>query len=621
VTALLAAVALVVASAASAKSYDLTQANVAVRIANDGSLLVREDITFSFSGAFSGAYRDIPLRAGESIDHVLVSENGQAFRPGGNTKLGSSDTPGKYGVERDSGKVRVVWHYQALDEQRTFSITYRFRGLAVAYDDVVDVNMKVWGDEWRTSLGRLSAVMILPGPATGPRYRVYGHPRWVKGITAKFPTKATLQAVDVPAHQFVEMRVVFPRRLLTSTAGAKVVHGNGLATIVHEEVADEQSYLDNQAQIDDAKHHWLRTAGYLLLIGLVPALVVIGLVWLVFGRERRTDYDREYEQQPPTDTQPALVPPLLRQSMEPGSLEFTATLFDLIRRGYYTSKPVTTEHDSWGGLKKEQVSDLELSLGDQSIELEPNENSVAAVFNSVLASGPERLSNMRDRIKADRTENAKRFESFKDRVGTAIKAKRWYVGQGAVAIWIAIVGFVVAGAILIAIPGTRWRSQAPRFADIVLLAIGICMIVDAAALFFAFLHAKTWRRRTKSGETEAERWQAFRHYLTDFPRLQDTPPATLQLWERFLVYGIAFGIAERVLQGAQLRMPKELHDQSSVYWITPYGDLGSGASAFAIGDLSAGFGSALAPPSSSGSGGGFSGGGGGGGGGGRGGAW
>ena len=129
--------------------------------------------------------------------------------------------------------------------------------------------------------------------------------------------------------------------------------------------------------------------------------------------------------------------------------------------------------------------------------------------------------------------------------------------------WIVIVRFIVAGAILIAIPGVRWRSNQPRWTDIVLLAIGICMIVNAAALFFAFLHAKLWRRRTKSGELEAERWQAFRRYLTDFPRLQDAPPATLQLWEQFLVYGIAFGIAERVLQGAQLRMPQELHDQST----------------------------------------------------------
>src|SRR5207302_2637125 len=226
VTALAAVTALAVAPAAEAKSYSLTQANVAVRIAKDGSLLVREDISFFFYGSFSGAYRDVPLRKGESIDHVGVSENGQRFTPGGNTKLGSFDTPGKFGVERHPDKVRIVWHYSASDEQRTFTISYRFRGLAVAYSDVVDVNLKVWGGEWKTSLGRLSAVMALPGSAKpGPRYRVYGHPRWVKGVTARYPTEATLQAVDVPAHQFVEMRVVFPRALLTSTAGAKVVAG------------------------------------------------------------------------------------------------------------------------------------------------------------------------------------------------------------------------------------------------------------------------------------------------------------------------------------------------------------------------------------------------------------
>ena len=71
-------------------------------------------------------------------------------------------------------------------------------------------------------------------------------------------------------------------------------------------------------------------------------------------------------------------------------------------------------------------------------------------------------------------------------------------------------------------------------------------------------NTKLWRRRTRDGQLEAQRWEAFRRYLSDFPRLDDAPPATLELWERFLVYGIAFGIAERVLQGAQLHMPEEL---------------------------------------------------------------
>ena len=170
------------AGAAQEKSYSLPKAVVDVEIAGDGSLLVREDITFSFSGSFSGAYRDIPVRRGERVDLVSVSEGGRRYRPGGNTALGSSDQAGKYGVEANSQRVRVVWHYRAFNEQRVFTIRYRFRGLAVAYDDVVDVNLQVWGDEWPVAVRDLHADMALPRPIglQGTRYRVWGAPEWVQ---------------------------------------------------------------------------------------------------------------------------------------------------------------------------------------------------------------------------------------------------------------------------------------------------------------------------------------------------------------------------------------------------------------------------------------------------------
>ena len=55
----------------------------------------------------------------------------------------------------------------------------------------------------------------------------------------------------------------------------------------------------------------------------------------------------------------------LRQGGEAGSYEFTATLFDLIRRGVYKAEPTTTERPIWGGLRAETVSDLELSAGKE----------------------------------------------------------------------------------------------------------------------------------------------------------------------------------------------------------------------------------------------------------------
>ena len=110
--------------------------------------------------------------------------------------------------------------------------------------------------------------------------------------------------------------------------------------------------------------HFLRRKTYIdrlrvFALGVLPALAITSFGFWRFGRGLETRYDREYEQEPPTDTAPALVPTLLRQGGEAGSFEFTATLFDLIRRGHYQAEHVTTERSIWAGLRTERVSDLE----------------------------------------------------------------------------------------------------------------------------------------------------------------------------------------------------------------------------------------------------------------------
>jgi uncharacterized membrane protein len=94
------------------------------------------------------------------------------------------------------------------------------------------------------------------------------------------------------------------------------------------------------------------------------------------------------------------------------------------------------------------------------------------------------------------------------------------------------------------------------------------MIDGAAVLFHASWIAKLIRRRrrTLDGQLEAQRWEAFRRYLTDFPRLHDVPAASLSLWETYLVYAIAFGLARRVLAGAELYRLEEL-SRSPVFWL------------------------------------------------------
>ena len=585
-----------------------------MRVQTDGSLVVDENITYAFDGSFSGAFREIPLRDGELIDEVGVFESGTSYRAGASAELGSSGEPGTFGTADTDEGLRIVWHYAAASEQRTFRVHYRLRGVATGYDDVVDVNLKVWGDEWEQRLDRLTATLIAPGRVE----RAWGHPVNVRGDVTLAGEQATLRAIDIPPGRFVELRALVPRNAFNSTLGMRTEPGAALDRIVAEEQEDAAAYERDRERLDDWLSSPLRTLLVLLLLGLGPALAAIAFVGWRFGRERATGYDREYEQEPPTETQPSLVPSLLAQGGTAGSLEFTATLFDLIRRGRYRAEPVTTERKVWGGLRSEQVADLQLSLGDVEAPVEAFEAPVARVADAILAGGPERLSEFRERIEADREANSERFDDFKSAVGSAVSARGWFRSDGLVTLVGGLLLFGLLGALLLFLGLRRLETFAPRWSDVLLVALGACAIVNAVVFGGALLNRRLWRRRSPAAQAEAERWEAFRRYLTDFPRLAEAPPATLELWERFLVYGIAFGIAERVLQGAQLHMPEALAQASSLYWISPHGGLGSGPTSLGIGDLAAGFGSALAPPSSGsgGFGGGFSGGGGGGGGGG-----
>ena len=490
----------------------------------DGSVVVDENITFAFDGTYTGAFREIPLRDGEAVDEVGVFESGTAYRAGASAELGSSGEPGTFGTTETDDGIRIVWHYAASSEQRTFRIHYRLRGVATGYDDVVDVNLKVWGDEWEERLDRLTATLIAPGRIE----RAWGHPVSVRGDITIDGEQVTLRALDIPPGQFVELRALVPRNAFNSSLGMKTESGAALDRIVAEEQEDAASYERDRERIDDWLSSPLRTLLVLLLLGLGPALALIAFVGWRFGRERGTGYDREYEQEPPTETQPALVPMLLAQGGTPGSLEFTATLFDLIRRGRYKAEPVTTERKVWGGLRTEQVADLELSLADVEAPVEAFEAPVASVVDAILVDGPERLSEFRERIEADRESNSERFTEFKSAVGGAVTTRGWFRSDGLVTLIGGLLLFGLVGALLLFLGLRRLETFAPRWSDVVLIALGACSILNAVVLGGALINRRLWRRRSPEAQAEAERWEAFRRYLTDFPRLAEAPPATLR---------------------------------------------------------------------------------------------
>jgi Predicted membrane protein (DUF2207) len=133
-----------------------------------------------------------------------------------------------------------------------------------------------------------------------------------------------------------------------------------------------------------------------LLVALSAGMMAF--VYLRYGREPRVDYEGRYEREPPTDDPPAVIGAIISQKPSVGTKEFTATLFDLIRRGVLSAQPVSVMKDGLWGDKT--MTDLRVDLGSYDRgSLENVEGSVINVAHRVLSYGPVNLTEFEECMK------------------------------------------------------------------------------------------------------------------------------------------------------------------------------------------------------------------------------
>ncbi len=73
--------------------------------------------------------------------------------------------------------------------------------------------------------------------------------------------------------------------------------------------------------------------------------------------------------------------------------------------------------------------------------------------------------------------------------------------------------------------------------------------------------AKKTGTLTQKGANEQEKWRALKRYMENFSLLDQREVPELALWEKYLVYATAFGVADKVLDQLKVRYP-ELTNES-----------------------------------------------------------
>lgn len=605
---------------ASAKDYWFPKVRVTADVGRDGVIRVTEERTFRFSGDFHWAFYSLRREGfSELADFSVADENG----PYRGTPSDTAE-PGTFFMSEKDGAYVARFYYSANDTDKTFTFRYRLNGVIKAYEDAADLYLKLVGTGWEKKTGLFEGYVNLPGETAPDRVYVFGHGP-LQGTVERIGGRGARYSLkDLPSKTFVEARVIFPPELLDVPR----LPGRRLESLL----AGERGLA---RKTEGRRKRNLVLAGILAVIPLA-VLALWFYLFFKYGREYRPREGILYYRDVPEDLPPALVGYLMRFKRTT-PVDFTATIMSLVRKGHIA---LEAREEEKGLVFKRTVPVIYFSrTGKDAGGLLPHEKVVydflfsSVTYEDILGILPGKAADFVRRFVGGRsgavpglTGKGGDTVSSEDIRKSIQKHPREF--QMIFAIFVKQVKKEGDAKEYFDKKSEFWMGIFTALAIVVPIA---CLIAAATSglfffvpVYFAVLFAFIFliaplARRTRAGAESYAKWNGLKKFLKDFSDLKTAPPASIAIWEYYLVYSVTFGMSKKVIKQLKVVLPQYSRDEIAgsgffAGYVSRGGTFDPGAiDAFSgfVDSMVDSFNS-ISTAASTGSGGGFSGGGGGG---------
>lgn len=532
---LLAALLFISISSASAIDYSLTNAHVDMEVHENGMVNVAEEIDYHFDSSANGVYRDIRLKEGQSIENLKVDVDGAYYEyqviPQGYTQRV------KVYLYRDAAKTKKI----TSGTDVKLYLEYDMPKVARVYNDIGELQFKVWGDEWDEDLGHLSATISFP---KSKKLKYWINPPSSDAKSAWEDNVLFISSGRISSGDYIEARVLIPLSEFSGSAP--------YAQHINKNAKEEIERIQTQGE---EQQGFLNTVGSALnyLLALVVAIPLA--IYFKFGREPKTDYQAVYEHEPPTNDPPAFVNALMESmSKDVGNINeqaFQATIMDLINRGK---------------LGVDSKDDTEFTkttfLTVKSVEgIERFERELINILKTYELDGRISFSYMQDCLRSE--DQARSFqdrynnwcENFKNDYLPDEVLSEYFDKTGADYLLYSGIGAFILGIILV---GFSFLFDFKG--DFITLIIGVIMGIIGVASFA--VPSGVPGKYTLKGKLYAERWSKFKKFLEDYSLIKEHPPESIAIWNEYLVYATALGVADKVYKAMKMNVYDGLNDSS-----------------------------------------------------------
>jgi len=580
-----------------AKSYTVEDLHIEAQVFTDGALRIRETIRYEFKGSFSFAFREIPLKTGERLASIQVSEGSNQFVES------EESEPGFFEVSSAKDRTKITWRFKARDEGRTFNIAYTVHGAVRRYPDVIELYYKFVGEEWEKSIHNVSVLVRFTDDVPVDSIRAWAHGP-LHG-TVELPGDGTvlLNVAPLPKKTFWEGRILFSESALTGVPlYSEEPAREGIlaeeAAWAEEANRRREEEMRKAARRAELKEQWLPV----VLLSAFLGVAFWSFLFIRFGKPHPVKQSH-VPGQVPSSHPPALTSYLLNRSI--GGAALVTTLVDLARRGYLKISEKVSEKSGW--LRTSKETDYRFELTGQSMEALQGFESELLEFIMVKAGDLNGfwLSRFKKVSKKNRSEFLKWFKSWQKKLEKLAKEEKFFEPYRLGV----LLPNILCGLVLITI-GLVFNIVTQSLGGTLPLIVGALQAILSAVL----------TRRTERGKRLFEAWKAYKKHLKSISRARGPVSLTSQEWGNYIVAAILLGLHEKLAKVMEMSVGAESAKFFPWFAMSPESGGGGGMVGLGNGISSLVTSVSSAMSSASGMGGGASGGGGGGSGGGGGGA-
>lgn len=496
----------------------------------------------------------------------LIKENGDLFKKVNNASKGD------YGVyipnKNSNGENYLIYNNSKMNKD--FYLDYTLQNIAILHNDIGELGLNLF-TEMKESIHNLEVYIHVPNNKTLFRIWAHGPLNGETKIIDMTTAKLTIQ--DLDANTAIDFRIAFDKNILTTKKISNVS--------VLDKIIDIETKLANDANIDrDNKYKKLKDYAYTLVetaiktekrsdynlafdtvnklkeddqlkvdlknklntllpkiekreqnIKIINTVIIsswiIGLFILIFhtykkyDKEYKSDFKNNYYRDFPATYGPATLGYLLRKKVNNDDL--SASILNLINNKVIDFKPTDDK-------------DYLFTKLDANIALkEADERLLKFLFNDE----PQiKLSDFKKKAKNDYSSFISLYSNWINRVTIDAEAENFYeVFNG-----IKMIGSMYA--ILGIILGFVYISIFHYFSSIIMIILGIIGLI----YFITFI------KRTKKGNDDYVKWNALKRFMTDFGNMDDKQLPEITLWEKYLVYAVSLGCAEKLAKSMKIKI-------------------------------------------------------------------